>query len=185
MKKETGFSMVEIWVVLGILGIIAVFAIPSYRYWMVTYRVNAAARNLFSDMQVARMRAISERCDYMICFDTGNNGYAVYRDVSGNGLDAGDPCVKSVSIPQEYSGIGYGYVSATSPSGDPISSAVTFTGTPRRFSFQPTGLVNKWGSVYFKPMIEPYDDHKNLQRVITVILTGRIRLYRHNGTGWE
>ncbi len=51
-------------VVLGIIGIIAVFAIPSYRYWMVTYRVNAAARNLFSDMQVARMRAISERCDY-------------------------------------------------------------------------------------------------------------------------
>jgi len=185
MKKETGFSMVEIWVVLAILSIIAVFAIPSYRYWMVVYRLNGAARTLFSDMQAARMKAISERCDYLVCFDTGNHSYAIYRDVSGNGLDDDDPCVKSVSIAQEYSGIGYGYVSATSPSGDPISNPVTFSGTPRRFAFKPTGLVNKWGSVYFKPVIEPYDNRTNLQRVITVVITGRLRLYRHNGTGWE
>ncbi len=80
-----------------------------------------------------------------------NIRYAIYRDVSGNGLDEGDPCVKSVSIPQQYSGIGYGYVSATSPNGDPISSAVTFTGNPRRFSFKPTGLVNKWAAYISSP----------------------------------
>jgi prepilin-type N-terminal cleavage/methylation domain-containing protein len=173
MRGKSGFTIVELMIVIAIMGVLTAIAIPTYITWLPKHRANAAARQLFADLQNARMRAISENNDYKVEFITGSNLYKVYDDAV---------LVKTINI-GNHSGIGFGYSSATNWNGDGISGSVTFTGTPASVTFQPTGRANKNGSIYFKPTEDA--TRTDRQRAVTVLLTGRIRMYKNNGTGWD
>ena len=185
-KRESGFTLLGLLSAVVILGILAGIAIPNYQSWLPKSRVNGAARALFSDLQLARMSAISENNNYVITFDTGNNRYRIYDDNDNDFATAGaEPgeLVKTVDIDDRYQGIGYGYIPGNNPSGGAITGEVTFTGTPPRFIFEPTGLSNKAGSVYLKPTGD--DVRKDRQRAITVSSIGRVKLWRHTGSVWK
>ena len=182
-KTEYGFTLTEMMVVIFIGGVLTAIAIPAFMNWAPKYRTNGAARQVFSEMMAARAKAISESKNYIITFDTGNNSYEIYRDDNGDATPDTEELVKTVNIPNNYPGIGYGHIDSTSPSGDAINSDVTFNGSPRRVTFKSSGLVNKVGAIYLKPTDET--SRKDRQRCITVALTGRVRLYKHNGSGWE
>lgn len=188
MKKATGFTVIELLIAAGILGILSSIAIPSYNVWLPKTRVNGAARELFTELQLAKMRAISENNDYVVTFDAANNTYSIYDDDDHDFATAGaewDELVKTIDIDSRHPGIAYGYVSGKSPSGSAITKAVTFSGLPRRVAFSPTGLANKNGSIYLVPTADTSNSRKDRQRVITVLKTGRVRLYRHTGSSWE
>jgi len=174
MRGKSGFTLVEMMVVIAVLGILTAIAIPTYITWLPRLRVSSAARQLFTDLQYARMRAISENNDYKVEFDTGNNLYKVYDDAV---------LVKTINIGDQHTGIAFGYTSTTNWNGDAISDSVTFTGTPPSVTFKPTGRANKNGSIYLKPTED--STRKDRQRAISVILTGRVRMYKNNGTTWE
>ncbi len=72
MRQAKGFTLLELMIVIAIIGIMAAVAIPNFRDSLPKSRVNAAARELFTEMQLARMKAISENNYYVITFDTGN-----------------------------------------------------------------------------------------------------------------
>jgi type IV fimbrial biogenesis protein FimT len=187
-KRESGFTLLGLLSAVVILGILAGIAIPSYQSWLPKSRVSGAAREFFSDLQLARMSAISENNNYVITFDTGNNRYSIYddndNDFDTSGVESGE-LLKTVDIDDRYQGIGYGYIAGNNPSGNPITGEVTFTGTPPSVTFKSTGLSNKAGSVYLIPTTDT--SRKDRQRAITVSIIGRVRLYRHTGTGsvWE
>jgi prepilin-type N-terminal cleavage/methylation domain-containing protein len=46
MKKSTGFTLIEVMVVVGILGILAAFAIPSYRDYVIRAKLAEAYTGL-------------------------------------------------------------------------------------------------------------------------------------------
>lgn len=180
MGRKKGFTIVELSIVIAIMGTLAAIAIPGYNAWLPTSRVNAAARELFTEMQFARMKAISENNNYVITFDTANNSYSIYDDENNDGDGQAGEWVKTINIQDNYPEIEFGYIVNTNPAGDAITEAVTFTGD--RFAFRPTGLANKKGSVFLIPAGSSKKDH---QRDITVITTGRVRLYRYTGSAWE
>ncbi len=187
-RQATGFTVTELLVAAGILGILSTIAIPSYYAWLPKSRVNGVARELFAEFQLAKMRAISENNDYVMTFDTGNNTYSVYDDDDNDFATAGvesDELVKTVDIDNKHPGIEYGYIPGNGPSGSGITKAVTFSGTPPRVTFTPTGLANKNGSVYLMPKADSSNGRKDRQRLITVLRTGRVRLYRHTGSSWD
>ena len=187
-EQKTGFTVIELLIAAGILGILSSIAIPSYNAWLPKTRVNGAARELFTELQLAKMKAISENNDYVITFDSANNMYSIYDDDDNDFATAGAECdelVKAIDIDNRHPGIEYGYVSGKSPSGSAITKAVTFSGSPRRVAFSPTGLANKNGSIYLVPTADISHSRKDRQRVITVLKTGRVRLYRHTGSSWE
>lgn len=180
MKQATGFTVTELLFAVGVLGILSTIAIPNYNAWLPKSRVNGAARELFTEMQFARMKAISENNNYVITFDTANNSYNIYDDENNDGDGQAGEWVKTINIQDNYPKIEFGYIVNTNPTGDAITEAVTFTGD--RFAFRPTGLANKKGSVFLIPADSSKKDH---QRDITVITTGRVRLYRYTGNAWE
>ena len=188
-KNKEGFTMIELVIVVAIIAVMTGFAIPYIIGMQPTLRVNSAARDLTTEMQLAKMRAVSQRNDYVITFDITNNQYSVYDDNDNDFATAGAESAeleKTVDIDANYSGIQFGYVSSqTGTSGGSISNPVTFSGTPRRVTFRPDGTANKNGSVFIIPTEDIADSKDARQRAITVIQTGRVKLWKHDGSNWN
>ncbi len=185
LKNTKGYTLIEIVVVLAVVFILASAGIPSFKSWFVSTRANGAARRLYGDMRFAKMAAISANREFIVTFDPTTHSYTINDDLNGNGaVDAGEE-VRAVTVSSEYPDIEMGYIAGNDPRGGAISESVTFTGTPKSVTFTPTGLANKNGYVFIKPVADT--DKKDRQRALSIIQTGRIRLYKHTGTGntWE
>jgi type IV fimbrial biogenesis protein FimT len=84
-KRTTGFTLIELLVVLAIVIIMSAMATPSVNRWMGNYRVKTAARQLATDMQFARMNAVSQNRTYLVTVSPATNQYAI----STGGVQAG------------------------------------------------------------------------------------------------
>ncbi len=173
MKKDRGVTLPELIAVIGIIAVAAAMAVPNYLAWLPEFRLNGAARALIADLHLARMRAVSEHRTFTVKFYADDDKYTVFRE--------NEP-VKTVDIKSMFKGIGYGYMPGKNPSGKKIKRKVTFSGKPPKVSFNPSGMSNKSGSVYLMPL---KNTDAKTQRVITVLMTGRVRLYRRTESGWK
>jgi len=184
LRDKKGFTMIELLIVVAIIAVTAAVAIPNIISWIPTIRVNSAARDLVSEMQLARMKAVSERNNYVITFDTSTNQYSIYDDGDNDGAEASE-LVKTVDVDTDYSGIQFGYVAGKNPSNDDITGSVQFgaTSSPIRETFIPNGTANLMGSVYLIPTEDIAGSRRDRQRAITVILTGRIKLWKYDAGG--
>ena len=189
-KTEYGFTLTEMMIVIFIGGVLTAIAIPAFMNWAPKYRVNGAARQVFSEMMAARAKAISEGNNYIISFDISNNRFTIHDDDDSDGTqDADELPVRTVDIPTAYPGIEFGRVS--SPRDSSATGFVTFIviGTGPSVTFQSSGLVKTSdlpaslsGDVYLMPEDDPNLDR---QRCVSVNLTGRVRLYKYTGSDWE
>ena len=89
-RRQAGFTMLEMVVVMAIVGIAAAMAVPSWRATMANSRLRDAAGDVADLLSAARARAISNNRTFVVYFDTGVNGG---DDVCGNALQdlSGNP----------------------------------------------------------------------------------------------
>jgi prepilin-type N-terminal cleavage/methylation domain-containing protein len=120
MRKNFGFTLVEVMIVIAIIGIIAGIAVPGYLSWLPNYRLRSAVLDLEGNIQWTRLQAIKRNQTWAVLFDNANDIYYVCSDPGGNGLwdgpvsmgGDGDTVEKSVNLADYGSGINISAVSS-------------------------------------------------------------------------
>ena len=85
MRKDTGFTLMEVMIAIAIIGILCGIATPNMIKWLPRHRVGSAAREVMSTVEFARISAIKTNADVTVVLDWGDDSLTVV-DAGGNTL---------------------------------------------------------------------------------------------------
>ena len=71
--SSAGFTLIEMLAAIVVAGILVAIAVPRFYSLLPTIRVSSAARQVATDLQLARMRAISQHTLYTVTFTSPKN----------------------------------------------------------------------------------------------------------------
>ena len=138
MHKNSGFSLLELIIVISLIAIVTAITIPNVLGWLPDYRMKSAASDLMSNFQKTKITAIKRNTDCTATFNA--NGYDVYIDADGDWTyDAGETLIFQVSL-TEYKGV---TIDTSQGGGDGISFTNNAT------AFRPNGIPTNAGTIFF------------------------------------
>ncbi len=71
MKEESGFTLVEVMVVVSITVLLLAWGVPSYSTWNKKHNIENQMVQLYSDLQFARMTAYGSKVVSGVYWGTG------------------------------------------------------------------------------------------------------------------
>jgi len=77
LKNKSGFSLIEMMVVVALIGLMAAIAVPSFRGLIQKGRLKAAGREITMDLLLERATAISSGSPQTFVFNVGTGSWAV------------------------------------------------------------------------------------------------------------
>jgi prepilin-type N-terminal cleavage/methylation domain-containing protein len=78
--RRSGFSTIELVVVLAIAAIIAAIALPGWKSWSHNAALNSSIRQIQSELHAIKMRAAAENVGFQFAYLQDANEYTVQRD---------------------------------------------------------------------------------------------------------
>ena len=96
-KNRKGFTLTEVTVVLSLLGIMSAISVPSYFSWLPKHRLQTSVRQIYDDMNLAKMQAVRSNTVAVIIFTPATNQYTIFLDASvptNWALDAGETVIR-------------------------------------------------------------------------------------------
>jgi type IV fimbrial biogenesis protein FimT len=172
----------EILIIMIILVALAAIAIPTFAVWLPNYRLKSAARDLYSNFQLAKMGAVNNNSDWAVVFDESSTPgrYAIASGVGTNsGWDwpAGDEPIEKIVDLASYKGVRYGHENVGEPAGTTFSDGDGITFGDNVAVFNPRGTGND-GYVYLQ-------NEKNTVYAVGKQSSGVILLRKWTGSGWQ
>ncbi|MFH2220372.1 MAG: GspH/FimT family pseudopilin [Pseudomonadota bacterium] len=179
-RKNSGFSAVELMVVIAIMAILTAITVPNVLSWIPKKRLRAASDELYGNLQYARMMAIKNNVRWAVYFDFSGKTYTV---ISNYGV-SGQATVRTVSLLKYGSGVRYGTGSATkSVPGGTITSALadgnSYDSPDDTAVFDSKGTADNLGYVYL------CNEGGSAVALGTPTLAGIVTQREWNGTSWQ
>jgi type II secretion system protein H len=85
--KKTGFSLIELMIVIALIAIMAALAVPSWQKYRDNSNLKTAAREVMGEIFNAKQRAVEENHDgYRLGFSIVNNNYGLSRTEPDTGV---------------------------------------------------------------------------------------------------
>jgi len=173
--------MLELMAITGVLSILMTISIPAFSRWVPSYKLKGAARDLFSDLNKAKMTAVNQMGECAVVFDITNNCYRVWSGGTNRVYDnasGDDVLIKTVNLTEWGNGLRYGNGNASSPIGETFGDGVTFSSN--RVVFDSRGMINSLtgGYVYLQ-------NNRNGVYAAGVQGSGVILLRRWTGATWQ
>jgi len=104
MKRQSGFNLTELIIVVAIVAILLSVGVPSYRYITNSYRMTSEVNGLLGDLMYARAEAIKEGQSVTVCVSSnganclglGNTSWQKGWVVFSNPNNAANPPAGSI-----------------------------------------------------------------------------------------
>jgi len=87
-RRRDGFTLIEIIVAMAIISILAAIAIPNWSTLLPTHALSGAARQVQSEFQKTKSRAVSENTVYRLVFSS--TSYSIERDTGSGWQSTGE-----------------------------------------------------------------------------------------------
>jgi prepilin-type N-terminal cleavage/methylation domain-containing protein len=156
MRAQSGFTLLEVLVVISIMAILCTLASPNFLGWTSGERLKSAAGDIQAAVQLARLTAVKENAIVIIEFDPAAKSYIMFVD-NGSGANAGNG-VKDLDEPTVRHGAFPGN----------IELETSFAGN--KLSFDGRGFTNASGKGI------TVKDGSDRERVVEVTVTGSSRI---------
>lgn len=153
LRSQRGYSLAEMLVVIGIIGILSLVTIPNFMSMYQSSRVKASARTMITDIRNARQLAITGNTRTKVSFQTGANqhGYEIFRE--DRNRMTGTTTWRRTSRRDLGSVV---YINSTT-----FEDKVTGDGGLKDIVFLPNGTVSFEGT--FEPKVPPGTNHLELK----------------------
>lgn len=79
MQGTKAFTVIELLITIGVIGIIAGIGLPVYKTLLPTLDLNAATRDLASDLRHAQQLAVTEQVVHSITFNQAHGEYVMSK----------------------------------------------------------------------------------------------------------
>lgn len=163
MKKEKGFTILELAVVMSVIAILSAYAIPAFKVSMVNNRLVSETTNMTSILNLARAESL-RRNDYVSICPSSNGTSCTGTDFSIGAIIFSDPGNTGLSASSQIIRI-LNQFPNTTDKGKGIA----------RFTFSPTGAVNSGSLLICNPSYPSY--------TITIGTDGSIKKIKNTGDG--
>lgn len=180
-RSEQGFSLIEMMLVVGIMGVLVTMAVVQFNVAQPTLKGDGAMRVILGQIRTARELAVSERRYMRVTFTNPNQLQILREEVPGPTTVAKGQAILEGNVR-------FTLISSLADTPDHFgkASAIDF-GTATNIKFSPDGtLVNQDGALINGTVFMAIPNVSLSARAITVLgSTGRIRAYRWDGSGWK
>ena len=149
-KNHSGFTLMELILVVVIMGIMGAIAIPAFMGFLPGMRLNGAARQVMSDLMDARMNAVKQNNQFKI-FVLSDHEYKILDDDDNDGIDdSGTETSRTVDIQSNYSDV-----------------TISYTGSPT-ITFSPKGTAPDMDTITLQ--------NPSGSKSVSVSIAGRVKI---------